>query len=125
MLIRTHSLNPYYRFMITNHKIKKSPFFLSLQLPLKWVLELSKLNPTAFKVGTIVAYLVILLKKREISLTSKKLMEFGVSADQKKRALKDLENSGLISQRSLHGKNPIVRVNFIGEYSWQEDKLPN
>ena len=111
MRIRLYSLFLYLLMKINVQKWQ-APFFLSPQLPLEWIIQLSDLNPTAFKMGIIVAYLTILNKSDEIRLTSKKLREFSISTDQKRRALRDLEEAGLVSSAKLHGKNPIVRVVF-------------
>ena len=48
-----------------------------------------------------------------IKLTTAALAKFNISGDQKLRALKLLEETGHFTVMRQHGKNPIVRMNWL------------
>jgi hypothetical protein len=52
-------------------------------------------------------------KRNPVRLTSELLAEFGVSKDQKSKALKVLEQSGFFVVERFHRRNPLVMMKWI------------
>ena len=52
-------------------------------------------------------------KRNPVKLTSDLLAEFGVSKDQKSKALKVLEQTGFFVVERFHRRNPLVMMKWI------------
>jgi hypothetical protein len=91
-------------------RIIRGERFLKGPIPLKWLTHASMLPGKSLQVGIALWYLKGLKKNSVVKLTNVTLSEFGVKKDAKRRALKSLEEAGLVSIERYTGKNPIVTI---------------
>ena len=91
-------------------EIKKQQWFLKGPVPYPWLVKASQLPGKALHVGIVIHFLHGVTKSEEITLKNSILREFGVARHSGYRALKVLENAGLISVSRKLGRNPVVTV---------------
>ena len=58
----------------------------------------------------VICYWIVLERSAGIKATTKKFARFGISKDQKTRALKKLRTYGLIDYENSVGRNPTVTI---------------
>ena len=75
---------------------RESGFFLHPQVPLAWVEMAAQLGTKALVVGILLQFRVLLSQKESVTLPKNFLAKFGISRSVKQRALKNLEDAGLI-----------------------------
>jgi len=85
-------------------------FFLHKNISLSWVERLSSCGTLCFQVGMVICYWTVLERSAGIKATTKKFARFGISKDQKMRALKKLRAHRLIDYENSLGRNPIVTI---------------
>ena len=90
----------------------KSPMEF-MMLPLRVIKTLAHSSPALAVVAAIIkAHYDDIEHRNPVQLTSARLAEFGVSKDQKWRALKILEKAGLVCVDRHAGRNPLVTVKW-------------
>ena len=85
-------------------------FLLHKNISLSWVERLSSCGTLCFQVGMVICYWIVLERSAGIKATTKKFARFGISNDQKMRALKKLRAHRLIDYENSLGRNPIVII---------------
>ena len=75
---------------------QESGFFLHPQVPLAWVERAAQLGTQALVVGILLQFRFLLSQKEPVTLPKNFLARFGISKGVKQRALKKLEDAGLI-----------------------------
>ena len=90
-----------------------------------WVYRLFKCSRIAIVVGMLIRYWSVLERSDTISVTSMKLKDSQISKNQKAKALRELEDSGLILVERLPGKNPIVQIQGEHRHDGNYSKLSN
>ena len=85
-------------------------FFIHREISLAWFKALSQCGGACVHTGMVLRYWLFLNKSDMISATSKKFEKFGISKFQKLRALRELEEKGLIKVERRPGSNPEVMV---------------
>ena len=68
------------------------------------------MQPHLFMVGMLIRYWSIRERSDTISVTSMKLKGGQISKNQKSKALKELEDKGLIIVERSPGRNPVVQI---------------
>ena len=99
-------------------KLKKSPpprhrpgeHFIKGPIPLKWLIQASKLPGKALHVSVVIWYRAGLENNRTIKLSNINLKAFGLTRYAKKRALIYLETAGLIAVIRHTGRAPVVTI---------------
>ena len=84
--------------------------FVKGPIPLPWLCAASKLPGRALHVGLVLWYLAGVCNSKEVKLTTKKLKAWGISHDQKTRALSILERASLVKVKRGNGRNPRVLI---------------
>ena len=102
-----HDLSPNSRIDSTQ---AQRQFFLHKNISLSWVERLSSCGTLCFQVGMVICYWTVLERTAGIKATTKKFARFGISKDQKMRALKKLRAHRLIDYENSLGRNPIVTI---------------
>ena len=82
---------------------QESGFFLHPQVQLAWVEMAAQLGTQAFVVGLLLQFRALRSKKVSETLPKNFLARFGISRGAKQRALKNLENAGLIRASRVTG----------------------
>lgn len=85
-------------------------FFLHKSISLSWVERLSSCGTLCFQVGMVICYWTVLERSAGVKATAKKFARFGISKDQKTRALKKLRAHRLIDYENSVGRNPTVTI---------------
>ena len=85
-------------------------FFIHREISLAWFKALSQCGGACVHTGMVLRYWLFLNKSDKISATSGKFEKFGISKFQKLRALRELEEKGLIKVERRPGSNPEVMV---------------
>jgi len=75
---------------------QESGFFLHPQVQLAWVERAAQLGTQALVVGILLQFRFLLSQKEPVTLPKNFLARFGISKGVKQRALKKLEDAGLI-----------------------------
>lgn len=84
--------------------------FLRGPIPLQWLQQAATLPGKALAVSIVLWYLVGVKQKKTVTPTWKQWEMFGISRQASYRALKHLEEAGLVKIRRAHGKCPVVTV---------------
>ena len=84
--------------------------FLKGPIPWGWVARSWRLPSPALLVGLILWKLAGMAKSKEVLLGNKELDPFNISRSRKSRALKSLEQAGLILVRREPGRLPVVTI---------------
>ena len=82
---------------------RESGFFLHPQVQLVWVEMAAQLGTQALVVGILLQFRFLLSQKESVTLPKNFLARFGISRGAKQRALKNLENAGLIRVSQVTG----------------------
>jgi hypothetical protein len=85
-------------------------FFIHREISLTWFKALSQCGGACVQTGIVLRYWLFLNKSDKISVSSRRFEEFGISKFQKLRALRKLEEQGLIKVERRPGANPEVTV---------------
>ena len=85
-------------------------FFIHREISKAWFQALSECGSTCVHLVIVLRYWLFLEKSDKISATSRKFEKFGISKFQKLRALRELEEKGLIKVERRPGSNPEVMV---------------
>jgi hypothetical protein len=97
------------KFAISTEKNQQQPFFFP-RMSGNWLLEAAKLPGRALAVACIIQLEIAMNKRSTVQLSNKWLTKAGVSADAKRRALKELEKAGLIQIEHRNGAAPLITV---------------
>ena len=89
---------------------RKQGKFLKGPIPLDWLQGAGQLPGKALHVGIVLQFLSGVKRSSEVQFSYSLAEEFGVKRHSAYRALKALEQRGLIKIRRGIGKNPIVRL---------------
>ena len=92
---------------LSHHKQAR---FIKGPIPLDWIEVAAKLPGKALHVALAIRYLAGMNKLNPFRLTHRTLMIFWVSRHAAYRALKALEEAGLINVERRPGKNPVITV---------------
>ena len=84
---------------------RESGFFLHPQVPLAWVERAAQLGTQALVVGILLQFRFLLSQKEPVTLPKNFLVKFGISRGVKQRALKKLEDAGLIRVDQVAGQS--------------------
>ncbi len=85
-------------------------YFLRGPIPLEWLQRAAMLPGKALQVSVATWFRAFLKHTDTVLLTNKLLGGFGVSRHSKARALKALEDAGLMAVRRTPRKNPTVKL---------------
>lgn len=96
-------------------KIPKYFLFLKGPVSWKWLCKAARLPGKALHVSIGLKFLAGLNKSETISLSGKVLKNLGVTRHSSYRALRKLEDAGLVSVDRHFGRNPIVTILEIDE----------
>ena len=89
---------------------QQSKFFLHPQIQLIWIEKAAELGLQVLVVGLLLQFRKLLLGKDSVTLPKEFLSKFGVSRGTKRRALKKLEEAGLVNVTQESGRTPVIAV---------------
>jgi len=84
--------------------------FIKGPISLAWITRASKISSRAMSMGVLLWYWYGLTGSLTVRVSTKRLNEFGISRRTCFRALKDLEDAGLVHVDRKHGRAPLVRI---------------
>ena len=84
--------------------------FLHPKVQLVWIEKAAELGLHVLVVGLLLQFRKLLLGKDSVTLPKEFLSKFGVSRGTKRRALKKLEEAGLIRVAQETGRSPLITV---------------
>lgn len=84
--------------------------FLKGPIPWGWLTDAAKLPGHAFHVAIALCFKVGVTRSETVTLTTTLVAELGVDRHAKYRALKALEQAGLVTVVRQHGKNPLITL---------------
>lgn len=84
--------------------------FLKGPVPLKWLQNASKCSGKSLQVGVVLWFYSGMLRTTVIPLNLSRLANWGISRDAARRALVQLERSGLVTVDRGVGRKPIVTI---------------
>ena len=90
--------------------VKRYKKFIKGPLPLDWFIVAAGLPCGATQLALVLWYLSGLKKSTTVSLPNKPLQEMKIGRNSKRRALKALEDAGLIKVEQKKGSSPVVRI---------------
>jgi len=96
-------------------RLKRGEKFLKGPLPLAWLAQAGKLPGKCLHVGNVLWFLVGLKSTLTVPLLSSELGRFGVNRQAKYRALRCLEDAGLVAVKRHPGRNPVVTILEAGK----------
>lgn len=88
----------------------KQARFIRGPIPLDWIEVAAKLPGKTLHVALAIRYLAGMNKLNPFRLNRRTLMVFGVSRHAAYRALRAMEEAGLVNVERLPGKNPVITV---------------
>ena len=89
---------------------RESGFFLHPQVPLAWVERAAQLGTQALVVGILLQFRFLLSQKESVTLPKNFLAKFGISRGVKQRALKKLEDAGLVRVSRVAGHSSRITI---------------
>ena len=89
---------------------KRGKRFLKGPIPCRWLQLAARQPGKALHTGVVLWYKAGLIKRNEVKLTRSLLGEFGVLPDAGNRALRRLEEVGLVSVVRHRGRSPVVTI---------------
>ena len=89
---------------------QESGFFLQPQVQLAWVEMTAQLWTQALVVGILLQFRFLLSQKESVTLPKNFLARFGISRGAKQRALKNLEDAGLIRVSQVTGHSSRITL---------------
>ena len=101
--------NPELKALKRKHE-EKVFFFLHRSISMEWFQRLILLGASPIRVGLVLRLKMILEGKDAITLTTRGLLDFGITRQQKWKGLKALREEGLVGIESRPGKNPKVTL---------------
>ena len=90
-----------------------SKFFLHPKVQLVWIEKAAQLGIQTLVVGVLLQFRVLLSQKAEVTLPQDFLSRFGISRGVKQRALKKLEEAGLVSIVQETGHSPLITLRKV------------
>jgi len=88
--------------------------FLRGPVPLDWLEHAARLNASALSVGVALWYLAGVTRSHtSLALSNERLKSWGVTRYTKRRALKRLEDAGLIRAVYRKGKSPVIDLRKV------------
>ena len=87
-------------------------FFLHPQVQLAWVEMAAQLGTQALVVGILLQFRALRSRKESVTLPKNFLAKFGISRGVKQRALKTLENAGLVRVAKVVGQS--TKITLLG-----------
>jgi hypothetical protein len=94
---------------------KQGEKFLKGPIPWAWLAKAARQSGKALHVAVVIWFLAGIKRKRSISLSNTALKELGVDRFSKARALRALEEVGLVSVKRPPGCNPVVTIIDVNE----------
>ena len=85
-------------------------FFLHPRLQLVWIEKAAELGNQALLVGILLQFRVVLSGSESVTLPKDFLVKFWISRGVKRRALKRLEEAGLVGVVQEQGHSPVIKV---------------
>ena len=89
---------------------QESGFFLHPQVQLAWVEKAARLGTQTFAVGLLLQFRFLLSQKESVTLPKNFLVKFGISRGAKQRALKNLEDAGLVRVSQVAGSSSRITL---------------
>ena len=89
---------------------QQSKFFLHPRVQLVWIGKAAELGIQALVVGLLLQFRAVLNGKESVTLPKEFLAKFWISRGVKQRALKKLEEAGLIRVEQETGRSPLITV---------------
>ena len=89
---------------------REHKFFLHPQIQLVWIEKAAELGLQVLVVGVLLQFRKLLLGKDSVTLPKEFLSKFGISRGTKQRALKKLEEAGLVNVTQKSGRTPVIAV---------------
>ena len=89
---------------------QKTKFFLHPRVQLVWIEKAAELGNQALLVGILLQFRVVLSGNESVTLPKDFLAKFWISRGIKQRALKTLEEAGLVSVVQEQGHSPLITV---------------
>ena len=87
---------------------QETKFFLHPKVQLVWIEKAAELGIQTLVVGLLLQFRAVLNGKESVTLPKEFLSKFGVSRGTKRRALKKLEEAGLIRVEQETGRSPLI-----------------
>ncbi len=84
--------------------------FLKGPIPMSWLSKAARLKGQALHVGMALWFLAGIKRNGTVALASSVLEDLGVSRYSEYRALRELEDAGLITVDRHNGRNPVVTI---------------
>ena len=91
---------------------QESGFFLHPQVQLAWIEGAAQLGIQALVVGILLQFRALRSRKESVTLPKNFLAKFGISRGVKQRALKTLENAGLVRVAKVVGQS--TKITLLG-----------
>ena len=92
------------------HSKQERKFFLHPRLQLVWIEKAAELGNQALLVGILLQFRVVLSGNESVTLPKDFLAKFWISRGIKQRALKNLEEAGLVSVEQEQDHSPLITV---------------
>ena len=89
---------------------QQSKFFLHPRVQLVWIEKAAELGIQALVVGLLLQFRVVLSGNESVTLPKDFLAKFWISRGVKRRALKRLEEAGLVGVVQEQGHSPVIKV---------------
>ena len=89
---------------------QETKFFLHPRLQLVWIEKAAELGNQALLVGILLQFRVVLSGNESVTLPKDFLAKFWISRGVKRRALKRLEEAGLVGVVHEQGQSPVIKV---------------
>ena len=89
---------------------QETKFFLHPRVQLVWIEKAAQLGNQALLVGILLQFRVVLSGNESVTLPKDFLAKFWISRGIKQRALKTLEEAGLVSVVQEQGCSPVITV---------------
>ena len=88
-------------------------FFLHPKIEMLWIEKAAQLGIQALMVGIVLHFRAVWCGKDSVTLPKELLDKFNISRGVKQRALKSLEEAGLISVFQETGRSPVVTLRKV------------
>ena len=89
---------------------QETKFFLHPRLQLVWIEKAAELGIQTLVVGLLLQFRVVLSETESVTLPKDFLAKFWISRGVKRRALKRLEEAGLVGVVQEQGHSPVIKV---------------
>jgi len=112
-LVTTDRLIDYQLQIVDRRHIKGH--FVRGPIPLSWISKAAHLPGKSLNAGLACWYLMYLKKSNKFKLSNIVANKFGLNKDSKLRALKNLEDAGLIRCTRVQGRSVVVEMLTTGD----------